>query len=406
MSHRIIKETVSTTHETMTKEENKKEPEIEGAAKNSNKIFIKEKLEKEKLQAKNIILLMLFTLLAAYTHYYALIAVFIIDVITLIKLIIACIKNKDIKKSKKNLIAYICGAVVVIALYIPWLLNLLRQTESVSHGFWITTYPLEVFVYLVTGISYKSEPNQIIQIALIVVSVLALVYLVIAAIKNIKNEKRFILPLSIFIIEILIVTAVKFIIGTDILVARYLFNLAGLSNLAIAIILKHAIEKNAKMYQKIFCAVFIIVMVGISTWQNVLLIKENYSSLNNKPNEYIKNQIGSIDVIATDTSGAGFVIISKYKDEVKETYFLNYENWGVEEAYKCYGETVNFFEDIKNIENSRICLIVSEENFEKIKENNDINLIEHKTFSTDYHDYHYNIYIVTVNSTINKEDND
>ena len=73
-----------------------------------------------------------------------------------------------------------------------------------------------------------------------------------------------------------------------------------------------------------------------------------------------------------------------------EYNFVNEDKWGVDEAYKAYGETVYDFNFLDNF-NGRVW-ILDTNNFklyEKIKEKYSIKLLEQKSFSVEYKGYQY-----------------
>ncbi len=77
---------------------------------------------------KNRLLFTLFSISAAYTHYYALLAVIIINGLMLFYLIL-----RDRKKLKPY---FICAGIMIIS-YLPWVLALLEQVKKVANSYWI-----------------------------------------------------------------------------------------------------------------------------------------------------------------------------------------------------------------------------------------------------------------------------
>ena len=80
-----------------------------------------------------------FALAAAYTHYFGLVAVFIANIIILVKLL---------RTNRKGLKSFFITATAVVVLYLPWFLILLRQFRKVNHYYWIE--PLTVDLILRT----------------------------------------------------------------------------------------------------------------------------------------------------------------------------------------------------------------------------------------------------------------
>lgn len=69
------------------------------------------------------------SLLAAYTHYYALLAIFYIYALYLYVLIL---------KARKEIPFFLCISVLFVLFFLPWLINLYEQIKTVSNDFWIT----------------------------------------------------------------------------------------------------------------------------------------------------------------------------------------------------------------------------------------------------------------------------
>lgn len=77
---------------------------------------------------KNWVCLVLYSLGAAYTHYFAAVAV---ALFYLVLCIWAVLRARDQRK------AWVCAAVCTAAGYFPWLLVLLRQLRAVKESYWI-----------------------------------------------------------------------------------------------------------------------------------------------------------------------------------------------------------------------------------------------------------------------------
>ena len=107
---------------------------------------------KENKNIKNWILFGVFSLASAYTHYYALAAAVMINLVMLVFLIKNALANK---KFTHNLKAFIIVGIIQILAYIPWLIYLLLQAKQVSAGYWIEIkFPgtfIEMFTFQFTG---------------------------------------------------------------------------------------------------------------------------------------------------------------------------------------------------------------------------------------------------------------
>lgn len=80
---------------------------------------------------------MLFSLLAAYTHYYALLAVFWANVFVSIFLFI---KRNNLFK------IHLIHSLIAFILYVPWFIVALRQTKKVAESFWVPALSWQTFL--------------------------------------------------------------------------------------------------------------------------------------------------------------------------------------------------------------------------------------------------------------------
>jgi len=71
------------------------------------------------------------SLASAYLHYYAAIAAFLINIFLLVVLF----RHRGTCKGRIR--TFLCGAVITVACYLPWMMVLAGQVSHVSSGFWI-----------------------------------------------------------------------------------------------------------------------------------------------------------------------------------------------------------------------------------------------------------------------------
>lgn len=177
------------------------------------------------------------------------------------------------------------------------------------------------------------------------------------------------------------------IIKTPIIYARYMLCVMGLLIFFISNTMAQSKSKKINIAIYIICIILSInVTIGIA--------KENYGKVNKEAKQYIADNIKKDDIIITSPpAGSGFVIASQYPEN--KFYFYDAYNWNVEKAYKAYGDTVtdlSFLSQIKGI----IWIINANEvlNYDILKEKYNVKMIEHKTFSTEYRGYQYDITII------------
>ena len=83
----------------------------------------------------DLFFLMLFSLAAAYIHYYALLAAFWANIFVILFLLIN--KNKSLK-------VYFMYSLAALLLYLPWLIVMLNQTKKVSESFWVPSLDWQI----------------------------------------------------------------------------------------------------------------------------------------------------------------------------------------------------------------------------------------------------------------------
>jgi 4-amino-4-deoxy-L-arabinose transferase-like glycosyltransferase len=85
----------------------------------------------------DLIWCMLFSLVGAYTHYYALLAVFWANVFLSVCLFI---------KRKNQFKIHLIYSLIAFILYVPWFTVVLRQTKKVAESFWVPALTWETFL--------------------------------------------------------------------------------------------------------------------------------------------------------------------------------------------------------------------------------------------------------------------
>lgn len=335
---------------------------------------------------KNWIIFGIASLASIYLHYYGLMAAGLINVILLVYLII--------KKRKNGIIFIISFGVIQGLAYLPWLMNFITQLGNVSSGFWIgfsfPKTPMELLSSQLAGYVKSSDYTD-----LLVPTVLALElygYIIYKTYKYSK-EKQDLKPFkwSVIVYFAVIVAAIiiTIVMKTSILYYRYLFVITGLYIFAVSFILGK--EKN-----KVEIVSILAVIAILGVFNNVKMMKDNYSNSNSEPINYIKENIQEGDTIVFPNFGGGFTTAIHFVDN--QVYFYNPENWGVEEAYKAFGpnyETCVTKDFVDNCSN-RVWVIddVNGSAYEELFEDTDYTKVSEKEFFTKYHDYNYKIILI------------
>lgn len=361
--------------------------------------------KKQEKNIKNWILFAIFSLASAYSHYYALVAAGIINLLLLISL------GKEAKAKKQftfDLKAFIVSAVIQIALYLPWIMYLLLQVSQVSRGFWIgISFPgtlIEFFTFQFTG-----NLGDTIYVSNILAGIFGIIlcgYMIYLYIKNRKEKKNVkdekekrnpaLLAISVYGLVILAVALASLIIWRPVIYARYMLCVTGLFLFFLA-------DTMAKMGNKKWNILIGTLCIALSIVIMINLLQSNYDESNNVPLEYMKENIQPGDVILNGNEGSGFVIGANYPQNTH--YFWDQAYWNVEEAYKAFGKdmhTVYNLDDFKdytgrvwiiNANNYAICDYVLE-NFENAE------LLEKKEFKTKYKNFEYTFALVNFKDSI------
>lgn len=344
-------------------------------------------------QIKNWVLFAIFSLASAYTHYYGLMIAGIVNLILFTHVVRKVWKTKEFIDEMK---AFIVSAVIQIILYLPWLIALITQMSQVSNGFWISfTFPdtiIEFFTFPFTGGTEYSK-----KIYAILFSSIIVMYLIYLAIKNkkqkekIEKEETQLIKLSLGIYFAVIIGAglASLILGTLIIYARYMLCAMGVFLFFLAFYL----SKRGNKYM-IGAICILCLIMGIGT--QIKLCKDNYDTSNQKPYEYLAENIKEDDALICVNELNSFIVVAKFPEN--PFYFWDESDWNVEEAYQAFGkrmQAIESLEDIKEV-TGRIWVLDSRNNhlLEKIQEQYDIKVVERKEYDTKYHGCQYTYILI------------
>lgn len=267
---------------------------------------VKEKKQFKEIN-KNLIIFAVFSILSCYTHYYALATAGLMNLILfvfLIKNIIKCNKERILdeqtkKFSIKILRNFILIAVVQIVLYIPWLIFLVQQVTRVSGGFWIQL-GINTLVE-VPSIQFRTQVDSNINASAIislVVAILMYVYIGYQIYKAKKNKEYIlpgVVPIIIYITVIIAVVVIS-LIGSPILVARYLLTLTGLYIFILAFFIA---KEQRKWVIGLICTI-VLILGCVGNYNN---IKSNYDGTNKDVINFMKEEIQKDDIIVYNEIG-------------------------------------------------------------------------------------------------------
>lgn len=342
--------------------------------------FIKQK------STKNLILFGVFSILSCYMHYYALVCAGFIN----LGLIIYVIKNKK-NIEKKMIKQFILVEIAQVILYIPWLFCFIKQLTRVGGGFWITIEFPQILIDII-NFQFKGNLNEIIPTIFAVALWIYVIYIMIKNIRNKKDVKEGIIPIILYVLVIIAVSIVS--LKSPILYARYLFTITGLILFAIAYFLA---KENNQFMIGLVCGMLLVMSIG----NMIANVEENYDDSNSKPIAYLKENLQPDDIIIYSSINNGGVIAASI--DSNQQYFLNLENWTIEEAYKAYSpqmEVAYSFEEAMKDAKGRI-FIIDDGNlncYQKLENKEEYEEVEIKKFEPKYKNYTYQIVVLGYNS--------
>ena len=301
---------------------------------------------------KDWVIFSVFSLLSAYTHYYALAIAFVINFGIFIYFIRKTIKNRSKKGSFyiENLKRSILSTVLQIIGYMPWLIVLMGQFTS-TDGYWIGSPDfLDILEFQFTG--NLGGELHIAEYLAWPFTILFVIYIAFLFIKYWKDEeiKSSKVLLGTYISIVAFVGIIS-LIKVPILYARYFLTMTGILILMISILLLH--DKAEKRVTAI-CTLTVIISLVI----NINLINTNYEQSNRSPREFLISDLRDDDIFVTDNVGSGFVLVTEKQIPYERVYFWDRQHWNVSEAYKAYGKTIWNIKDIKDFK-GRIWVIGS-----------------------------------------------
>ena len=348
------------------------------------------RIYKSGVSNKNWIIFSIFSLLSAYTHYYALAVAAVLNISLFVYFLVMNIKQRNYevkyKKYSGNLKRSIISAIVQIIMYLPWLGTLIALTaKSSKGGFWIGMPDFwQIFEFQFTG---NLDSVYVVRNYSYVFSAILLIYIIFLLIKNWKNAKPAKLALVTYLLVILLVGILSIIV-TPILYARYFLTITGILLFAFSYLM--AMDKN-----NIRVFVICTLIVVTSCMANISLININYDESNSEPIQFVEENIEEGDIFLIDNRGSGFVVSQHFHDN--ELYFWDVENWNVDEAYKAFGNTIHNLDSLQNY-SGRIWVISDNSGFfERVIQGfgeEKVEVIDEQYFDTEYKDYRYDISLI------------
>lgn len=242
------------------------------------------------------------SLLAAYTHYYALLAVAILYGLIFVVIMI---------RQRKLVLNWLLSGVMVLAGYFPWLTKLLGQMNKVSKDYWITKPTLfEIAKYIVYPFHIV---EQLIPTLIAGILLLPLLVVIIINIRRNYKSKEALFGIITFMVLFLVIGVgilVSFLVK-PVFVARYMAVTFGLVWLGMAIFLEKASEQSIKRILILLLSVLLLESAGQCVYENSNSFRQ-MEELSNSMDQ-------DASIIVSDTHSLG--IASYYFDH--KIYALN-----------------------------------------------------------------------------------
>lgn len=285
-----------------------------------------------KSDIKSWIIMALFTIVAAYTHYFAAMTAACIYLVLLIYLI---------KNNKEHIKYWLISVAVIVVSYLPWVPHLLSQMAHVHNGYWIPEITWESALLFYGYYGY----NENVLIAILSLVILAAIIFMYMKEKSSfeKTDQNLILSgIAVYLGTITLGVLISFLFK-PILDGRYLMAASSVLWLTIAIIISKL--ENKKMFYLSLALVAILLISGVANTVNTYdenyqkaIIQENY--FNN-----ITSDNNSVLIISTTNDSTYFL---SYSDRV-DLYILN-----VSEVFGLDMERIHQTFDFKNVNASKI----------------------------------------------------
>lgn len=128
---------------------------------------------------KPIILFVLFSILASFTHYYACVSVGLLYLFIFIYMFIC---------ERKRFLKFFVGALVIVMAFLPWLLSIVDTIKNVLNGFWIKSVSLNSLIGYVWFILFPNIYKYHLSGILGVIMATAFLYVFYSYMKSKDND--------------------------------------------------------------------------------------------------------------------------------------------------------------------------------------------------------------------------
>lgn len=236
----------------------------------------------------------LFSMAAAYTHYYALIAVAFLYIMLIVY---------SIWRKKGLWKRVLCICVLAVLCYLPWLFALLSSFGRTADNWWVNEIP--AFRYCIQYLF--SSKLSLIYIVFLGIGLLSLIYNTYYKKNNHYEEAFFVLSGLSCIIGTIAVGEIVSIIWRPMFQTRYVYVVAGIAWLLLAVLMNEI--KGRRVW---FIGIFgITLFVGIPNYYNWLENDKEYKFSTQNVIEQTQD-VNEGDVIITNSEHLEWTILKYY----------------------------------------------------------------------------------------------
>lgn len=286
---------------------------------------------------KSKILFLIFSILGAYTHYYALAAAGAVNFL----LLLYFRKNNQFETWKKI-------AKIQLGAYIPGFLCLIWQSKSVVPSFWIQIiYP--DFIYKSLSFFMVGDvPEDVLGLTDItskIYDAIAVLFWAVCALffylyykKNKEKCEPALLALKTLGVIVAFYMTVSLI--RPLYYVRYLTVLSGL----IVFFLAFAFDKISRFYIK---GALLVLLAGILVLRVTPIYENMYTPENDAIDTFIAENFQEGDIVVSDNIGLVAVLAERHPE--LNLYFYNHDEWDVELAYGAFAPQLKTVRDLSEV---------------------------------------------------------
>ncbi len=285
-----------------------------------------------------------FSLLAAYSHYFATFTIVLINIV----LFINQIKNKEVTRIKR----YLISGIIEIILFIPGIIIFIYQFTRVTQSYWIEMHYPWILINTVFFYFNLVKGSRILNIMIVLVGILIGICSLKVLYKNRKDKNAKLAMIAILIYAIIIVVSLIVSIVKPIFVPRYSFPMVALVIFAISYVLANI--ENQKIYSIMMLCLIFISVANIGKFYNKIYSRENQEVF-----QIVEENLKDTDVLLYNNTDFASIYANRFGTNKNIVYHLG-ANWNLKKVLEVDG--VELIENLENVNRSnRIWLLEDEE---------------------------------------------